>query len=102
MDTWTWDDALTLAAAVERDQRLGRADHLGPYTALVTVERDGTLNVACSCGDADLAHPSGREKYTLDRLSSHMQLHATAALTGTPWEQVLAHRDRLRARRPGT
>lgn len=89
-----WDDALTIAAAVERDQRLGRADTLGPYTALVTVERDGALAVACSCGDPNLAHPSGREKYTLDRLSSHMQLHATAASQGVPWDVVRAELQR--------
>lgn len=89
-----WDEAVTLAAAVERDQRLGRADSLGPFTALVAVQRDGTLTVACSCGDENLAHPSGRDKYTLDRLSSHMQLHATAAARGVPWDVVQAEMQR--------
>lgn len=87
-----WDEAVTLAAAVERDQRLGRADSLGPYTALVTVERDGTTRAACSCGGLDESgHPDTREhRRALQRLSSHMQLHATAGAQGVPWDVVQA------------
>lgn len=60
--------------------------------AIIHVREDGTLTVACGCGADNLAHPSGRDKYTLDRLSSHMQLHATAAAQGVPWDMVRALR----------
>lgn len=66
--------------------------------AIVYVAPDGTLTVACSCGENDLHHPSGRVKYTLDRLSAHMQLHATAAEHDVPWDEVQAHRQRLLGR----
>lgn len=61
--------------------------------AIIHVRQDGTLTVACSCQE-DLAHPSGREKYTLDRLNAHMQLHATAAAQGVPWDVVRAELQR--------
>lgn len=66
--------------------------------AIVYVAPDGTLTVACSCGE-DLTHPSGRERYTLQRLTGHMELHATAAAAGVPWEEVRARQARLAASR---
>lgn len=78
----------------------GHALSSGPAAAaaIVYVAPDGTLTVACSCGE-DLAHPSGRERYTLQRLTAHMELHATAAAAGVPWEEVRARQARLAARR---
>lgn len=68
--------------------------------AIVHVSEDGRLMVACSCGE-DVTHPSGRARYTLQRLTGHMELHATAAQHDVPWTEVRARLDRMaRAPRP--
>lgn len=71
----------------------------GAAAAIVYVTPDGTLTVACSCGE-ELAHPSGRQRYTLQRLGVHMELHSTAAEHGLPWGEVQARRERLARSRP--
>lgn len=59
--------------------------------AVVHVAPDGALLLACSCGEPIP---------TLQRLNSHMGLHASAAAQGVPWDVVMgrrAHLERTRA-----
>lgn len=66
-------------------------------TALVHVERGGTIRARCSCGDLDETghHDSGGETRVLQRLAAHMQLHTTAAARFISWSEVRERRAAL-------
>jgi len=77
------------------------ASQLGAL-ATVAVAPDGTITVRCDCGDlAEEGAPGTEARRALQRLTSHVQLHATAAAQAVPWVEVRARRAELERLRAG-